>query len=160
MTLNPKVLLVCFALLIVGLGVFTVMQPEPPAPEVAINQLIDEGADALEQGDTGDIMDMISEQFTGQIGGSRDLDRERLSTYLTAQSFRGGIDVRIVSRDVELTSESEAVVTLSVVGSRGGVTGALSGDVDTMGVELRFTLEGDDWMIVEARETTLSDSLL
>ncbi len=160
MTLNPKVLLVCFAILIAGLGLFTVLQPDPLEPVAAIDALIDEGVRALEDGDTGDVMDLVSDSFRGQIRGSQELDRERLSTYLTAQSLRGGIDVRIVSRDIQLVDGVSATATLAVVGTRGGVTGALGGDVDTMGVELRLSLEGGDWKIVEARETSLSDSLL
>ena len=151
MTIQPRHILIVAIIAAIVVLVVVLNRPEPVPAEVAINQLIDTGADALRQGEAGDTLDLVSDDFRGQIGG-QDFDRESLQRQLTVYGFRGGsIDFTIVSRTLEMVSEGEAVVTMRVVGVRGGLSGALEGDVDAELVELRVELEGDDWKVVSAR---------
>lgn len=147
---SRHILIVAIVAAVVAL-VVVLNHPEPVPAEVAINQMIDTGVEALRAGDTGDILDLISDDFRGTVGGEV-LDRATLQRQLQAYGFRGGnVDFRIVSRSVELTTEQSATVRIRVVGVRGGVRGAIDGDVDAQLVELGVELEGGDWKVVSSR---------
>ena len=151
MTIKPSHILIVATIAAIVVLVVVLNRPDPVPAEVAINQLIDTGADALRAGDTGEILDLVSDDFNAHIQG-QDYDRESLQRQLTVYGFRGGsVDFTIVSRTVELVSEEEATVSMRIVGVRGGLSGALEGDVDAEHVELRMKLEGDDWKVVSAR---------
>ena len=151
---------IALAFVAIFVWLFSLTRPDPPGSEAAIAELISTGVLALEEGDSGDVLDLVSEDFTGRFA-SESLDRETLADYLRYQFLRGGgIDVSIISQDIEIVNSHEAVVMLTVVGTRGGMVGALGGDADAMGVELRVAIEVDEWKVVEAFERSVSESML
>lgn len=160
MKISVRTIALILAVIAVFVWLFTLTRPDPPGPEAAIAQMLADGVAALEDGDTGDVLDLVSNRFRGEIA-SENLDRGTLGDYLRYQFLRGGgIDVSIVSQDIELINPEEAVVMITVVGTRGGMVGALGGDADAMGVELRVVIEDDEWKVVEAFERPVTESML
>lgn len=123
-------------------------RPAPLPPEVAINQLIDDGVGALGRSDSSAALDLVSEDFRGSVLGSGEVDRDELSRQLGLYLMRGGIDVTVVTRDVTLDGPTQATANLRVVGVQGGLAGALGGEVDGRLVVLGLALEGTDWRVV------------
>lgn len=133
----------------------------PPAQ--AIDRLIDRSAAAAEEGDLDALMEAVSEDFEGDLGGQT-MGRARLQNYLLMMTRReGGVDVEILSRDISVSGpdaeEASATVEAVVVG--GGLGGALSGDADARHIELDLRLEDDTWKVVYAthRRPGLRDAL-
>lgn len=151
MTIQARHLLIASALIAVGVGVCVVNSPAPLAPEVAINAAIDAGVAALENGDADALMDLVHDDFRGNLGDLGQQDRAGISRYVGLYLLReGGISVRVVTRSIELQGEDEASVTLRVVGVRGGVGGALQGDIEADTVRLGFARDGAEWLVRSA----------
>ena len=128
-----------------------------PAPE-AVQRALDDAVAGVENNDIGLIMDHVSDDFRGDFGGetvTRGGLKQRLFFVL-----RRGIEIELISQDVEVFDES-ATVTVVVALWGGGLRGAASGDATTREIELDFRLEGTDWKIVEARQrkARLNDAL-
>ncbi len=125
----------------VSLLVWLVGRGPEPGPEAQIQQLIDESLEDVEEGEVGDLMDRVSASYRGEGG-----DRGELRSYLTALLFRGDVDVKILTHQIAVTGET-ARVEMEVVLVRGGLSGAVDGDVGARTVRLALAREDDEWKV-------------
>jgi len=125
----------------VTLLVWLVGRGPEPGPEAQIQKLIDESIEDVEEGEVGDLMDRVSDSYRGQGG-----DRRELRSYLTALLFRGGVDVKVLSHQIAVTGET-ARVEMELVLVRGGLGGAMEGDVGARTVRLDLAREDGDWKV-------------
>lgn len=152
MTLRPRHFLVASAVIAGVLLFWSLGGNDPLSPEAGIDAALDAGVAALEAGDSGALMDLVSDDFEGEIGREGTFDRQRLGQYAGLYLLReGGVSVRIVTRDIEARGETEGTATIRAVGVRGGVGGALAGDVEADTFYLEFVLEDGDWKVRRVR---------
>jgi hypothetical protein len=138
------------ALVAAGLAAWFLFRDRPLPPEQAVNALIDAGLAAAEEGDVGDLMDLVSQDYQAEGNGPE--SRAELRQYLSALLFRGGAGIEVLSREVVLDDDQHgATVHLTVLLTRGGLRGLAEGNAGARDITLRVALEGEDWKVVSSR---------
>ena len=120
-------------------------------PEQAIGRVLDEVLGAAERGDVDDIMEHVSDHFQGETEGGTEVSRGELRAFLAMRLMRGGVDVKVLSEDIDVTSPTEATVTLKVLFTRGGLGGAMEGNVSARAVEIGFYETDGKWKVYSSR---------
>jgi hypothetical protein len=150
MTLSRRQLAIGAAALAAGLGVYLLTRDRALPPEEAVNKVLDDAVAAVQDGRVKDLMELVSERYQSEGEGAA--DRAELRSYLTALLFRGGVEVKVLSRTITLEDESRAILEATVVLVRGGFRGVAEGDVGARQLELHLEREGGDWKVVSSRQ--------
>lgn len=142
MVIRRGAVVIAAVVVAVSLLVWFLARGPEGGPEQQIQRLIEDSIEDVEEGEVGDLMDRVSASYRGEGG-----DRDELRSYLRALVFRGDVDVKILSQQIAVTGEV-AQVELEVVLVRGGLSGAVEGDVGARTVRLDLAREDDEWMVV------------
>jgi len=140
-----------FAAMILGALMLAACAPEPPSEEQIRHQISAMQA-ALAEGDAGDFMAPVAEDFTA---ASRNLDRRAARLLLRREMLaHQQLKARLFDIEVELQGSDRATATLHVVTTGG------SGLIPDTGAWYRVTtgwrLDGDEWMLISARWDTVA----
>ena len=150
--LSRRELGIAAAFVVAGLVAWFLLRDGRLPADEAVHQLVDKGIAAAEEGDVGDLMDLVSERYGSDGNGPE--NRAELRSYLTALLFRGGVDIEELSREVTLHDDRTATVALSLLLVRGGLRGMAEGKAGARDVELHLELEDGDWKVVSSRHET------
>jgi hypothetical protein len=133
---------------------FFVLKKKPlVGPERAADLIVSKGQAAAEAGDIDEVMDLIADDFHGQVRGLGSINKSQLKSYLTKAILIGGISVTIASQDIEIGEDVRSVqVTLRALLVAGGVRGVIQeGSADAREIVLDIELRDDEWLVVSAR---------
>ena len=137
--LRSRDLLIVAGAIAVGGLIWLLTRSPARGPEEQVRALIDQAIEDAEDGDVGDIMDVVSERYQGEGG-----DRAGLRQYLTGMVLGGGVDVKVLTQQVSVEGDA-AIAELDVVLVRGGLRGAATGDAGTRTVRVELAREDGDW---------------
>lgn len=117
-----------------------------PEPEQQIRHRLASMIEALEEGDVGEFMDPIADDF---VAGDRALDRRALGLLVRRERMaRDSIRVRRVNTRVELHGEQRATATFQALATGG--SGLIPDEGRMWDIETGWRLDGDDWMLISA----------
>ena len=141
MTLRSRDLLIVAGAIAVGVLIWLFTRAPAKGPEEQVRSLISQAIEDAEDGDVGDLMDVVSDRYQGQGG-----DRAGLRQYLTGMVLGGGIDVKVLTQQVSVDGDV-ARAELDVVLVRGGLRGAAMGDAGARTVRVDLAREDGDWKV-------------
>jgi hypothetical protein len=127
--------------LVLAVAVWISTRTPELTPEQQIEALIEGAVDDAEDGDIGDLLDRVSPTYEGEGG-----DRQALRAYLTGALLGGGVTVQVVSQRITV-GDQNATVQLEVILARGGLGGALRGDVGVRTLQLDLGHEDGEWKV-------------
>ena len=142
-----------FALVVVAIVLaLVIFKRKPPVgPERVADMIVSKGQKGIESGNIDDVMDLIADDFSGQVKGLGSINKSALKSYLTRASYLGGgISVTIVSQDFEVTDQRSVNIKLRAILVAGGIRGALENNADAREIRLRIQLRDDEWLVVSA----------
>ncbi|MDJ0833944.1 MAG: hypothetical protein QNJ69_10515 [Gammaproteobacteria bacterium] len=121
------------------------------SPEDEVRQFIENGIQAAENRNSGDLSDMLFDFYTDQNG----YDKKKLVNLLRAYFFRHK-NIHLFSRirDVRMLTDREAEVVMHVAMAGqviSDVTALASLRADLYRFELDLVKEGDDWLLRSAK---------
>lgn len=141
-------------LVVAVVAALVVFKRKPPVgPERVADMIVSKGVEAIESGEIDDAMDLVADDFHGQVEGLGSIDKSTLKSYLARASYLGsGISVTIVSQDFEVGPDQRSVaIMLRAVLVAGGIRGALENNADAREIHLDIELRDDEWLVVSAR---------
>lgn len=141
MVLRARDLLIVAGAIAVGVLLWLLTRTPARGPDEQVRALITQAIEAAEEGDVGDLMDLVSERYQGEGG-----DRAGLRQYMTGMVMGGGIDVKVLTQQVAIEGDT-ARAELDVVLVRGGLRGAVSGDAGARTVQVDLAREDGDWKV-------------
>ncbi len=145
MKVRNLVILFLASCLIAG-GAILFTREAPKTPEEAIDQVLDEMAQAARDKDLGGILEHVSERFRGE-GQTRDQLKGMLFIQLRQAGWAG---VWLTERQITLQSPALADVQTKALLARG--SSLLPSNADAYDLTLGFALEDTDaWRVVRAR---------
>lgn len=124
-------------------------------PEEALRTWVRQGEAFAEVRDRGELVDMISPNYTDARGNSRD-DIENLFRLYFLRQQKVALITRI--EEIEVYGGSAAKLVLSV-GMAGKNSSAFGFSADAFEFEMEFELVDDDWLLTSARWAELGDEL-
>lgn len=152
MTLSRSKLL-GFALVAAAILLAVVLWPRrsPASPDELIRQTVIKMARAAERKDVGYVMEPVSERFTFEEGGKRELHQ-----LLAAQLLRGNwLRVFIVDMSVAVTSATTASFSGKLIFGRSRAETlsqlAKESEISSYIIEAKLEKERDEWKFVSAR---------
>jgi hypothetical protein len=145
---SRNVLLVAGVIAVIAL--FLTLKRKPPVgPERAAAMIVSKGVEAIEAGDIDEVMDLVAEDFSGQVRGLGELSRGDLKRYLVSASLMGGLSVTIATQDIEVGEDNRsATITIRAVLVAGGIRGALESNADAREIVVNIELRDDEWLVV------------
>lgn len=132
------------------------LKESPPSSEELIRQKAIKMARAAEQKELGYVMDQISDRFSFEEGGKRELHQ-----LLAAQILRGNwVRVFVVDTAVSITSPNTASFSGKFIFGRSKATTlkdlAKQSELSSYLVEAKLEKERDDWKFVSARHRPIN----
>ena len=124
-------------------------------PEEALRTWVRQGEEFAEARDRGELVDMISPNYTDARGNSRD-DIENLFRLYFLRQHKVALITRI--EEIEVYGGSAAKLVLSV-GMAGKNDGTFGFSADAFQFEMEFELDDDEWLLTSARWAELGDEL-
>jgi hypothetical protein len=119
----------------------------PAEPEQAVRQWLAEAEEAIEQGDRGRLLEMISENYADARGNDREAIDQRLRLY-----FLRSRNIVLLTRIEELAilgeTAAQVVLTAGMAGTNGGV---FDWNAEARRFELELERDGDRWLLIGAR---------
>ncbi|MGK7294315.1 MAG: hypothetical protein ACNS61_00640 [Candidatus Wenzhouxiangella sp. M2_3B_020] len=131
-----------------ALALFVALAGCAPAgdDETRIRRTLDEMVAAIEEGDIGDFMDPVAEDF---LGGDGRLDRRALGLLARRERLaRDAVAVRRIDTRVELVGQRRARATFRALATGG--SGLLPDEGRFWRVETGWRRDGDEWKLVSA----------
>jgi len=124
-------------------------------PEEALRSWVRQGAAFAEARDRGELVDMISPNYTDARGNSRDDIDKLFRLYFLRQQ-----NVALITRieEIEVYGGSAAKLVLSV-GMAGKNDSAFGFSADAFEFEMEFELDDDEWLLTSARWAELGNEL-
>ncbi|MEX0916048.1 MAG: nuclear transport factor 2 family protein [Wenzhouxiangellaceae bacterium] len=114
--------------------------------ETRIRQILDDMIEALEQGDVGDFMAPVAEDFVAVNGR---LDRRALGLLVRRERLaRDAIRVRRVDTEIELVGDSRARVSFRALATGG--SGLLPDEGRLWRVETGWRRDDGEWKLISA----------
>ncbi|MBS3742986.1 MAG: hypothetical protein KGY48_01405 [Wenzhouxiangellaceae bacterium] len=114
--------------------------------ETRILRTLDAMTEAVEQGDVGDFMTPVADDFVAVNGR---LDRRALGLLVRRERLaRDAVRVRRVDTQVELVGDSRAVASFRALATGG--SGLLPDEGRFWRVETGWRRDGDDWALISA----------
>ena len=129
-----------FALIAAALGL--VFMGGPVDADEKVRRVVQAIAEAAEDSNTGDILDVVSDRYSDDDG----LDKKMLQAMLARQFLTRGRILVVLGPIAVDRQESTATATFEAVIAEGAEGLGLSADAQGFIVELE--LEEDDWMVV------------
>jgi len=123
-------------------------------PEAALRSWVSQGQDFAEARDRGELVDMISPNYSDARGNSRD-DIEDLFRFWFLRQQSVSLITRIDELEVYGDSAAKMMLTVGMAGKNDGTFGF---SADAYEFELEFELD-DDWLLTSARWGELGDDL-
>jgi hypothetical protein len=119
-----------------------------PSPEVRLREVIDAGQRAAENGDLGELGELVSDRYADDAGR----DRDELLRFVRAYLFQLG-PVHTIKREksLVLTSPGHAEVRLVVAVASFPVESVVDVDAasaDLLRLDLEFVEEDGDWRLI------------
>jgi hypothetical protein len=135
-----RLAVVLFALIAAALGL--VFMGGPVDDDEKVRRVVQAIAEAAEDSNTGDILDVVSDRYSDDDG----LDKKMLQAMLARQFLTRGRILVVLGPIAVDRQESTATATFEAVIAEGAEGLGLSADAQGFIVELE--LEEDDWMVV------------
>ena len=124
--------------------------PEGSTEDV-LREWVARGELAAESKDRGELLDMISADYTDARGN----DREKISDLLRVYFFRQQSIALLTSiDDIVVTGDSAAMIRLTV-GMAGTNSSAIGLSADAYNFEFELERADDDWLLIDARWSEL-----
>jgi hypothetical protein len=125
------------------------------SPEAALRDWVTRGELAAEAKDRGELLDMISVDYSDRQGNDRDQIGDLLRLYFLRQQ---SIALLTSIDEISISGDSAATVLLTV-GMAGTSSGGLGLDADAYNFEFELEKPGDDWLLIGARWSDLGSTL-
>jgi hypothetical protein len=124
-------------------------------PEEALRTWVRQGEEFAEARNRGELIDMISPNYTDARGNSRDDIGDLFRLYFLRQQ-----KVALITRidELEVFGGSAAKLVLSV-GMAGKNEGTFGFSADAYEFEMEFELDDDEWLLTSARWAELGEEL-